>query len=415
MKILVIRNEPPWPLCYGGRLHAYELCRRLAERHELLLVAERECGVPEPPLPFACRVARQGRLLNETTTRPEIPPLGRVEHYFGIDPVFTREVVAFARHYRPDVVIGMNYQSLAYLSRITGVPTICDLQDDETLHRVRELFHGRATSKWQDLKSLAAIWLFQRRLIPRVTAVTVLSQIDARFCRAHTHHPRIECIPHGVDCDHYQPVQKDEPDDRIIFWGSLTFGPNISAILFFAERVWPRVLHQRPQARWSIIGRGDSPLLAPVRKLPGVDFLGFVEDLRPHVAQASVAIVPMVSGAGIKNKIMEAWALAMPLVCTPRALGDLPGVHGRNVWIAKSARAFADGVLTLMANRSLRRQMGAAGRQTALSHCSWDRAAQSLEALCLNLAAAGAQPPEVRVSTPPLIHPEVQVLHAGSH
>jgi hypothetical protein len=197
MRILVIRNEPPWPLCYGGRLHAYELCRRLAERHELLLVAEGECGVADPPLPFTYQVARGGRLLDEAHPRSEVPPLGRVERYFGIDPVFAREMVTFVRHWRADVVVGMNYQSLAYLARITGVPTVCDLLDDETLHRLRELLHGQATSKWQDLKSLAAIWLFERRLIPRVTAVTVLSETDARFCRAHTHHPRIECIPHG--------------------------------------------------------------------------------------------------------------------------------------------------------------------------------------------------------------------------
>jgi glycosyltransferase involved in cell wall biosynthesis len=402
-------------LCYGGRLHCYELCRRLAERHELLLVAERECEVPEPPLPFIYQVARQRRLLTAPVPFTNIPPLSRVEQYFGIDPVFTQQIVSFVARWRPDVVIGMNYQSLAYLARMTGVPTICDLQDDETLHRFRELLHGRATSKWQDLKSLAAIWLYQRRLIPRVTAVTVLSDTDARFCRWHTRHPRVECIPHGVDCDHYQPVAGNENDDRIIFWGSLSFGPNISAILFFAEKVWPLVLWARPQARWSIIGRGDSPLLAPVRKLPGVDFLGYVEDIRPHAAQSAVAVVPMVSGAGIKNKIMEAWAMAMPVVCTPLALGDLPGRPRENVWAAQSPRGLAEGVLALMADRQLRRNMGSAARQTALKYCSWDRAAQAFEALCLDVA--GLPHATIEDAGPVPIHAsqEAQVLHAGSH
>ncbi|MEP0842929.1 MAG: glycosyltransferase [Phycisphaerae bacterium] len=401
MRILVIGNEPPWPLCYGGRLHGYELCRRLARAHELLLVAERSCEVDDPPLPFPYQVGCASAITagrDPDGESPPDPPLSRVERFFGIDPDFTREVVRFAGQWRPDVVIGMNYRSLAYLSRIRGVPTICDLLDDETLHRLRELLGGRATSKWADLKCLLAAWAYQRRLIPKVTAVTVLSEIDARFCRRHTRHRRVECIPHGVDCDHYRPMAVPEDENRVIFWGSLTFGPNIAAILMFAEKVWPLVLKARPQARWTIIGRGDSPLLTPVRRMKGVDYLGYVDDLRPHAAGAAVAVVPMVSGAGIKNKIMEAWALARPVLCTPTALGDLPGVHGHNVWLARRPRELADGLLTLLADRELRRRLGWAGRQTALRHCSWDRAAEAFERLCRDVA--GGSPEDARANRP---------------
>ena len=73
--------------------------------------------------------------------------------------------------------------SLAYLARIDNAPTICDLLDDEVLHRWRELWHGRATSKWNDLKCLLAVYLFERKYAAMVDAVTVLSEVDRRACR----------------------------------------------------------------------------------------------------------------------------------------------------------------------------------------------------------------------------------------
>lgn len=391
MRILVLRNEPPWPLCYGGRLHAYELCRRLAERHDLLLVAERPCDVADLPFNFECRVARDSRLYSSAKTAHQHPlRLSRAEQFFGVDPVFTADVLRLIREHRPDVVIGMSFKALASLSRIEATPTICDLADDEVLHRWRELNSGRATGKWADLKCLLAATLFERQHIPRVSAVTVLSHTDARWCRRVTGHPRVECIPHGVNCERYQPLTGPEDPNRIVFWGGLTFGPNTSAVLFFAEKVWPLIRRRRPEVKWSIVGWGSPPQLERLRGLPGIEFTGYVEDIRPHVGHAAVAVVPMVGGAGIKNKIMEAWAMARPVLCTPRALGDLPGVHGQNVWLARSPENMADGLLRLLADTQLRRRIGAAGRHTAERHCSWDRAASRLEGLCMELAAARA-------------------------
>jgi len=386
VKILVIRNKPPWPLCYGGRLHCYELCRRLAGRHQVLFVAAEPCETDEFPFNFECRVARNHRLFDD---RVDLTAEGfgghRLERFFGVSAAFTRDVVKLTRQWRPDVAIGMNYQSLAHLAHITEVPTICDLLDDEALHRLRELLYSRVENTWGDVKTFVATLLYQRRYLRKVSAVTVLSEADRRFCRLHTGHPRIEYIPHGVDCDHYAPADVEVDENRVIFWGALSFGPNVSAVLFFADRVWPLIRRARPQTRWSILGWGDGPKLQRVKTLPGVDFLGRVDDIRPHVARAAVAVVPMLSGTGIKNKIMEGWAMGKPVLCTPGALGSLPGVHQDNVWLARSPRALADGLIRLLGNRQLRERIGCSARQTATRRCSWDRAVAQLERLCMEL------------------------------
>lgn len=410
MRILVIRNEPPWPLCYGGRLHSYELCRRLAGRHDLRMLVEGGSIEDAAGLPFDCRVWK-----DEPARSQSGGAIGRWEDYFGVRPGFMQAVLEAVDAWQPDIVLGMSYRSLSCLARIRRAPTIWDLEDDEILHRLRELRAGRLTSKWADIRSLIATWLYQAPLAGRVNAVTVLSETDRRWFVRCTRHPLVECQPHGVDCRYYFPLDMPVDDNRIIFWGGLTFAPNLSAVLFFAEKVWPLVLRDRPRMRWSIIGWGEAPQLERLREVPGIDLLGYVKDIRPRAAEAAASVVPMVSGGGIKNKIMEAWAMARPVVCTPMALGDLPGVHGRNVWIAGHPRELADAVLRLASDAELRRRLGWAGRRTALEACSWDRAAERLESLCRRLAAravSGADDPASPASHS-VVHEEAAV-HAAS-
>jgi glycosyltransferase involved in cell wall biosynthesis len=385
MRILVLASEPPWPLCYGGRLHCYELCRRLALRHELLLAAQHPCEESTYAFNFECRVAQGGRLYPDTDTPPESTSFGRLDRFFGVDPSFVADVVRLVDEWQPDIVLGMNYPSLAWLARIERLPTICDLLDDPTLHCWRERRHGTFRERWLNLKSLAAVALFERRYLRLVSAVTVLSELDQRWCRCQARGTRVECIPHGVDCDYFTPLDVPEDENEIIFWGGLTFRPNISAVLHFADRVWPLVRQRRPETRWKIVGWGSPPQLERIRDLPGVSFAGRVDDLRPHVARAGVAVAPMISGAGIKNKVMEAWAMGKAVVCTPIALGSLPGGHLRNVWVARSPHEQADGILSLLSDAALRKRIGSAARATAETRCSWNRAAQQLEALFTQL------------------------------
>ena len=200
MRILVITKRPPWPIHHGDRLHCYELVRRLARRHEILLVAQQPAEDGQLPPDFRCWVARDGRLYDDQLGPTPVPfQPSRIDRYFGIDPAFAMDVDRFVGDWRPNVVIGMNYLMLPVLARLTAVPTVCDLLDDEAFRALLEFASKRVRSRWETLKCFAATLLFQRRHIRRVSAVTVLSQADRRFCRLHTGHPDVRCIPHGVD------------------------------------------------------------------------------------------------------------------------------------------------------------------------------------------------------------------------
>src|SRR5690606_25393935 len=130
---------------------------------------------PEPDLPFNFRVevceADQGRGVADAGSRGLV---GRGERVVGLDQGLCDQILRRIEQWRPDVVLGMGYLSLPYLARLRHLPTVCDLQDDEALHRWRELWHGRMNRKREDLKCLVAAGVYERAFIPRVGAVTVL-------------------------------------------------------------------------------------------------------------------------------------------------------------------------------------------------------------------------------------------------
>jgi len=97
---------------------------------------------------------------------------------------------------------------------------------------------------------------------------------------------------------------------------------------------------------------------------------------------------------------MEAWAMGKAVLCTPTALGSLPGTHGKDVWLARSPKEWANGLDKLLGDGSLRGRLGAGARQTALSACSWDRAASELEKLCGEVIQGRAKDPARRDQRP---------------
>jgi len=111
-----------------------------------------------------------------------------------------------------------------------------------------------------------------------------------------------------------------------------------------------------------------------------VEFTDFVEDVRPYVRRACVFVSPLIGGAGIKNKVLQAWAMGKAVVATPLSIGGLEARDGEELIVADGAQAFADACVALCTDEALRERLGAAGRRAAVERCSWESATARLEA-----------------------------------
>jgi glycosyltransferase involved in cell wall biosynthesis len=191
---------------------------------------------------------------------------------------------------------------------------------------------------------------------------------------------RTVVIPNAANVDFYKPRPTDPQPDRrtLVFFGLMSYMPNIDGATHFIQEIWPRIAEANPQARCKIIGGSPPPSLLALAG-PRIEFTGFVPDLRPHLAEAAAVVVPLRIGGGTRLKIVEAMAMSKAVVSTALGAEGIETVPGRDILIADEPAAFADAVTRLLTEPGLATRIGNSARQLSEARYAWSSAARTLE------------------------------------
>ncbi|MFZ0547952.1 MAG: glycosyltransferase [Candidatus Promineifilaceae bacterium] len=184
--------------------------------------------------------------------------------------------------------------------------------------------------------------------------------------------PEISLIPNGVDLDYFcpRPTANREPD-TLVFSGKMSYHANVTMALYLAQEIMPRVWKQRPTVKLNIVGKAPPKQITALAQRPGINVTGLVPDIRPYLQGAAAAVVPLVYGAGVQFKILEAMACATPVVTTPQAVAPLSAEPGRDLLSAKDPEDFAQAILTLLSDPQMQQKIGANGRAYIEAHHNW--------------------------------------------
>jgi polysaccharide biosynthesis protein PslH len=182
----------------------------------------------------------------------------------------------------------------------------------------------------------------------------------------------VSVIPNGVDAKYFTPDPSTPRDaSRIVFTGVMSYAPNVLTAEFLARDVFPLVRATRPETRLAIVGRGPTPRVRALDELEGVEVIGEVDDIRPWLRGCGAYACPMISGTGIKNKLLEAMACGAACVATPLALQGLRVTPERDVVLGSTANELADGLLRVLDARESRERLGQAARRYVLQEHDW--------------------------------------------
>jgi len=281
-------------------------------------------------------------------------------------------------------------------SRWDEVPIVADLVDDMVLTSRRALLATKGFSaRLRQFKYLSLYYRFERYVMRRVARCVVVSEEDAESFRRVSPTVPVSVVQNGVDLDYFAPSARPQITGRLVFEGSMAFGPNQLAAIHLVKEVMPRIWAQRPDATLTLVGRDPSPEILALRS-DRVQVTGSVPDVRPYVQEAEVFVCPLLSGAGIKNKLLQAWAMGKAVVATTVSVGGLKVRQGRNVIVVDAAQGLADAVLELLADPLKRQLLGDEGRATVVAEYSWAGRARSFESLLVQ-AAKVAQPADLRL------------------
>ncbi len=263
------------------------------------------------------------------------------------------------------------------------------------LHDVRALVYERRAAVAASLPERLAYRgearryrRFERRYCARFDLVVTVSSADEAWVRAHYRPRRLVTVPIPVDRSYFAPIPGvREVPGRIVFTGLMAHPPNADAAQFFARDVFPRVRSRVPEAEFWVVGGEVIPPVARLAERPGVVVTGFVPDVRPLLAEATVVVVPLRFGSGMRNKILEAWAMEKCVVSTRIGAEGLEGRDRVNLLLADGAEALADRVVEALEDPGLRDRVRARGRAlVAASHDPDALAARYAEAIARALA-----------------------------
>jgi polysaccharide biosynthesis protein PslH len=300
----------------------------------------------------------------------------RFRSYWGIDPQRIRAVGAAADHCEADAVVVVGLNVLPYLGAVRRPLRVWYAADEWAWHHWSQV-RWLDRSTWGELKQALVKGLYERTFGPLLDKVWVVSEADRRAMRWVAGVRDIDVLPNGVDSDHYHPMNEQAREQSCVFWGRLDFGPNVQALEWFCRRVWPRLKQAVPDATFSIFGFQPTPAVERlVSSTSGVELIPDRPDIRAEVCRRQVVVLPFVSGGGIKNKLLEAAAMGMSVVCSQRTCAGLHSETEAPFLLADRPGDWVSAVQSLWDDPDKRRTLGEKARRWAVSEHNWNAVAQ---------------------------------------
>ncbi len=361
----------PYPLSHGGAVRMYNLMRRAeADFSQTLLYFADQLAAPPPELLDICAeviiVRRHGTHLYPDLSLP--------------DPVQEFASAAFRAALdlaAPAVITQLEFTQMAQYAPPQGAILV---EHDVTIDLYQQLAErATAGTRWELERQLALWHKFETAAWQRCSRVVVMSERDRATVSSQAPPSRVAVLPNGVDIQRYQPSLEAPAPGRLLFIGSFAHLPNLMAIQWFVEQVWPALtdatLHVIAGARPEYYRAFYRDRAAVNLEQAGIELEGFVSDVRPAYRQAQIVIAPLLASAGTNIKILEAMAMGKAIVSTPAGIHGLDLNPGTDVVVVETASQMADAIRGLMADPARVAQLGAAARTTVLERYNWDRIA----------------------------------------
>lgn len=267
---------------------------------------------------------------------------------------------------------------------VDGIPIIWDSVDCiSMLFRKVGLHNQSLLSRWIARIELPRTERYEGQIQSQFERVICTSPADRAGLLAlagEAHAPQdIQVIPNGVDLDYFRPdpdVQRDPA--TLVISGKMSYHANVAMVLHFTQNVLPRVWASRPDVRLLVVGQDPPQEIRRLADSPRVQITGTVEDIRPYLNRATLAIAPILYGVGIQNKVLEAMACATPTICSPQAVSAIGAEQGKEIFVAKDPEEMARMILDLLDDPVRLQQAGLAGRHYVEAHHRWGEMTNAL-------------------------------------
>ncbi len=400
-EVLFLAHRIPYPPDKGDKIRSWRLLSYLAERYDVHLACfiddERDL-VHRDFLRGMCKSASFVRLHPKRATIKSAFGLmaGKALSIAYYDHPEMRRAVAAARARPLAAEIAFSSTMAQYIKEaLPGRPRIIDFCDADSekwreyaglsSQPMRAVYHREAKLLTQEENAIAN-WCDVSFAITPAEAIL--------FNRRPPIRKEVRWFSNGVDTDYFNPAAAFKPVSSaadIVFTGAMDYRANVDAVLSFAETVWPLIRNAEPEARFAIVGARPDAKIRALDGTAGIIVTGRVEDVRPWLKGAKAVVAPLLVARGLQNKVLEAMAMAKPVVATHAAATGIVCEAGEHLLIADHPEPLAEAVVSLLHDAAKAERLGAAARALCLERYQWP---QQLHRFgdALNNAISSARP-----------------------
>lgn len=397
MRIVWVKGNKLLPVHSGGDIRSYHIARELARQHELTFLSYYD-GKPDLEYQKALGEHFPGAI-SVSTGKWESSSLARGVDYlahlpsphpyavgrFRCPEVRTR-LKAWFDERRFDVAICDFLDAAINFPRHLGVPSVLFQHNVES-----EIWRRHAGTEAHPLKrqmyavEFRKMLRYERNAARKFHHIIAVSEHDRSLMETWVEGAKITVVPTGVDLREYRPDFDRAPQPGlVVFVGAMDWEPNVDAMEYFCQRIWPQVRTEAPEARLRIVGRNPGER---VQKLASnhVEITGRVPSVLDHLREAAVVVVPLRIGGGTRLKIYEAMAAGKAVVSTSVGAEGLDIHPGRDIVLADNPRLFSSAVVTLLHDHNLRQKYEKAAAESAAAY-DWsiigEKFGRTLELVC---------------------------------
>jgi sugar transferase (PEP-CTERM/EpsH1 system associated) len=394
LNILYAVQRVPYPPNRGDKLAAYHAIRYLAQRHSVTVATLADS---RQELEHARVLESQGFEVEVVLRRPLAArartvkalisgePLS-IAHYYS--PELARRVVRRAQKSAYDVAVAFSSSMGQYVPETLGIPLIADFVDMDS--RKWDLY--AAASRWPRSWIYAAearrLLEYERSLARRAHCTLVRTEVERQDCVRLMLGTRVEVLRNGVDLRYFMPDGIAGSAQQIVFTGMMDYFPNVQAVTYFCEEIFPLVRKAVPAATFVIVGARPTRRVRALRHRQGVTVTGQVADVRPYLRRSIVAVAPLLLARGVQNKVLEAMATGLPVVATPAAFQGTGATEGDGILVGQCPADFAALVVRLIRDPMAASMLGRRGRAFVERDCVWETQLSRLESFLTEAAEA---------------------------
>jgi GT2 family glycosyltransferase/glycosyltransferase involved in cell wall biosynthesis len=381
LRLLVVSAYLPHLGTHGGAGRVFQLLKRVAKDYDVTLLTFLEDETDRRFLHQAEAVCRRV----ETVLRRRYLPLS----WFPYEP-FEEFNVNGMREKIEELLCEEDYdlvhfewtQMALYAELFRGIPRLMtEIEVNYAAHRTLLDVEENPLRKMRLYYNTLQTLYREVEMCRQVDHVICVTGEDRGYLEGYVPSGALEVVNTGVDTAAFAYTESRQEPNSLVFVGAFRHSPNLDAMDFFTREIFPGVLAEIPETHLYIVGSSPPPGIRRLAKHPNITVTGYVEDIREYYERASVVVVPLRTGVGIRGKILEGWAVGKAMVATSLACQGIEAVHGENILIADEPREFILWTVALQRNPDFCRHLGERGRRTAEALYDWDILGHQMSAL----------------------------------